>query len=72
MDTAPIEPDILDFFVGPGGWDRGAELAGIDPRRITGVELDPAAVETARATGYNGSTATSWTRHRLTSRTSAD
>jgi len=41
--TATIEPDILDFFAGPGGWDRGAELAGIDPRRIVGYELDPAA-----------------------------
>ena len=53
MDTLKIEPDILDLFAGPGGWDRGAELAGIDPRRITGVELDAAAVATARAAGYN-------------------
>ena len=47
------EPDIIDFFAGPGGWDRGAELAGIDPKRIQGFELCPAAVETARAAGYN-------------------
>ena len=53
MDTATIEPDILDFVAGAGGWDRGAELAGIDPRRITGIELDAAAVETARAAGYS-------------------
>lgn len=50
--SAIVEPDILDLFAGPGGWDHGAELAGIDPRRITGVELDAAAVETARAAGY--------------------
>ena len=47
------EPDILDFFAGPGGWDSGAELAGLVPRRITGVELDASAVETARAAGYD-------------------
>ncbi|MFC9352831.1 hypothetical protein [Arthrobacter sp. NPDC057013] len=50
--TATIEPDILDLFAGPGGWDRGAELAGINPRRIIGVELDATAVQTARAAGY--------------------
>jgi DNA (cytosine-5)-methyltransferase 1 len=50
---AIVEPDILDFFAGPGGWDRGAELANIDPKRIVGFELDAAAVETARAAGYN-------------------
>lgn len=54
MNAASVsQPDILDFFAGPGGWDRGAELAGIDPRRITGIELDAAAVATARAAGYN-------------------
>lgn len=44
---------ILDLFAGPGGWDRGAELAGIDPATILGVELDEHAVKTARAAGYN-------------------
>lgn len=53
MQAPAIEPDILDLFAGPGGWDRGAELAGIDPRRIQGIELDAAAVQTARAAGYN-------------------
>ncbi|OAE01605.1 hypothetical protein A6A22_09375 [Arthrobacter sp. OY3WO11] len=53
MQAPAIEPDILDLFAGPGGWDRGAELAGIDPRRIKGIELDAATVQTARAAGYN-------------------
>lgn len=44
--------DILDLFAGPGGWDRGAELAGIEPTRILGVEKDPVACATARAAGY--------------------
>lgn len=43
---------ILDLFAGPGGWDRGAELAGLDPRIIHGIELDQHAVATARAAGY--------------------
>lgn len=51
--TAIIEPGIPDLVAGPGGWYRGAELSGIDPRRISGFELDAAAVETARAAGYN-------------------
>lgn len=51
--TATIEPDILDFFAGPGGWDRGDEVAGINTQRIKGIELDTAAVATARAAGHN-------------------
>lgn len=47
------QPTILDLFAGPGGWDRGAELAGIDPKLIEGIELCASAVETARAAGYN-------------------
>jgi len=51
--TGRTKPTILDVFAGLGGWDRGAELAGFDPQLIEGIELDPAAVQTARAAGYN-------------------
>lgn len=54
MDTAiSTQATILDLFAGPGGWDRGAELAGFDPALIHGIELDKHAVQTARAAGYN-------------------
>jgi DNA (cytosine-5)-methyltransferase 1 len=41
---------VLDLFAGPGGWDEGARLVGIEG--IVGLELDPDACATAVAAGF--------------------
>lgn len=43
---------ILDAFAGPGGWDVGAEIIGIAPSTILGVEIDAAAAAAATAAGH--------------------
>lgn len=41
---------IVDLFAGPGGWDEGARLAGLDG--VVGLEWDHAACLTALAAGH--------------------
>lgn len=41
---------IVDLFAGPGGWDVGLRMLGIDD--VTGVEWDKAACDTAEAAGF--------------------
>lgn len=41
--------DALDDFAGPGGWDLGAALLGLD---TLGIEWDQAACDTAVAAGF--------------------
>lgn len=41
--------DALDDFAGPGGWDVGAQMIGLD---LYGVDYDKSACETARAAGF--------------------
>jgi DNA (cytosine-5)-methyltransferase 1 len=41
--------DALDDFAGPGGWDVGARMIGLD---LYGIDYDAAACETARAAGF--------------------
>lgn len=41
--------DAIDDFAGPGGWDLGAALIGLD---TLGIEWDAAACATARAAGF--------------------
>lgn len=41
---------ILDLFAGPGGWDTGAVLTGLD--HVAGIELDAAACATRAAAGH--------------------
>lgn len=48
----PPLPRVLDAFAGPGGWDVGAAIIGLDPTEILGVELNPQAAATATAAGY--------------------
>lgn len=43
---------IIDLFAGPGGWEDGAGLAGMDPSEIIGVEMEPDACATREAMGY--------------------
>lgn len=40
--------NVLDLYAGPGGWDLGAWLVGLDP---VGIELDETTVATRRANG---------------------
>lgn len=42
---------IVEGFAGPGGWDVGAELAGID-EEILGIEIVRATCDTALAAGH--------------------
>ena len=42
------DKDILDPTVGAGGLLAGCILAGADPKRIYGIELDPEVLEIAR------------------------
>lgn len=41
---------ILDLFAGPGGWEVGLSMLGIDD--VVGIEWDAAACETRAAAGY--------------------
>jgi DNA (cytosine-5)-methyltransferase 1 len=41
--------DALDDFAGPGGWDVGARMIGVD---LYGIDYDTSACETARAAGF--------------------
>jgi DNA (cytosine-5)-methyltransferase 1 len=41
-----------DLFAAGGGWDRGLELLGLDPRFLLGFEWSPVASTTARLAGY--------------------
>lgn len=41
----------LDGFAGPGGWDEGARILGLDTQ-IIGIEFDKHAVATATAAGH--------------------
>lgn len=47
---ARTDPRAVDLFGGPGGWERGASLAGLD-LPIVGVELDRWACKTRAAAG---------------------
>jgi DNA (cytosine-5)-methyltransferase 1 len=42
---------IVDLFAGPGGWDEGLRLLGVDT--VIGVELDPWACATRHAAGHH-------------------
>lgn len=43
--------EVVDEFAGPGGWDEGVRLADPDVS-LCGIEIDPAACETATAAGH--------------------
>lgn len=43
--------NVLNLFSGAGGWEVGALMVGADP--VTGIEIDPVMVETARAAGHH-------------------
>ncbi len=43
-----IQPDAIDLFAGPGGWDIAAHRLGL---RTVGIEWDQAASDTRRAAG---------------------
>ncbi|RAV04257.1 DNA cytosine methyltransferase [Mycolicibacter senuensis] len=43
---------VLDAFAGPGGWDVGAAIIGMDPAGILGVEIDHLAARAATAAGH--------------------
>lgn len=43
-------PHFVDLFAGPGGWDEGARLIGLEGG--VGLELDPDACATAIAAGF--------------------
>lgn len=42
------DPEVVDLFAGPGGWDLGARGLGLDP---LGIELDTSACDTRDAVG---------------------
>lgn len=42
---------IVDLFAGPGGWDEGLRLLGVQDV-VVGLELDSAACATAEAAGH--------------------
>jgi DNA (cytosine-5)-methyltransferase 1 len=44
--------DTLELFAGPGGWDEGARMAGLD-LQIDGYDFSPAACATATAAGHH-------------------
>jgi len=50
--STPTIIDIRDDFAGPGGWDEGLRLLGVDPARVMGVEWDANACATAVAAGH--------------------
>ncbi len=41
---------VIDLFAGPGGWDEGLRLLGVDD--VIGLEWDDAACDTAEAAGH--------------------
>lgn len=43
-------PNVIDLFAGPGGWDMGARILGIDG--IHGYDIDADACATATAAGF--------------------
>ncbi|BBX30430.1 DNA cytosine methyltransferase [Mycolicibacterium alvei] len=45
-------PAILDAFAGPGGWDVGAAIIGMDPASILGVEINANAAAAATKAGH--------------------
>lgn len=45
-------PTVLDAFAGPGGWDVGAAIIGMDPASMIGVEIDKQAAAAATAAGF--------------------
>ena len=52
FEQHPSSPTILDAFAGPGGWDVGAAIIGVDPAEILGVEINAAAAAAATAAGH--------------------
>lgn len=49
--TESLAPYALDLFAGPGGWDEGLRLLGVEDE-IVGLEHDPDACATAIAAGF--------------------
>lgn len=47
----PSAARTVDLYAGPGGWDEGARLLGLD-LGIEGIEIDKDACATARAAGH--------------------
>lgn len=45
-------PKVLDAFAGPGGWDVGAAIIGMDNNEILGIEIDEHAAAAATAAGF--------------------
>ncbi|WP_454231351.1 hypothetical protein [Mycolicibacterium fortuitum] len=45
-------PTVLDAFAGPGGWDVGAAIIGMDPASILGVEINANAAAAAIKAGH--------------------
>lgn len=53
LSLFPAAPaDTVELFAGPGGWDQGARILGLD-LKIDGIEVNGDAVATARAAGHN-------------------
>lgn len=50
MPSQTLPPYVLDMFAGPGGWDEGLRLIGVED--VLGLELDPDACATAIAAGF--------------------
>lgn len=51
-ETHVSAPTILDAFAGPGGWDVGAAIIGMNPSTFLGVEINQSAAAAAAAAGY--------------------
>lgn len=43
---------VIDLFAGPGGWDEGLRMLGVDADDLLGIEWDDAACATAEAAGH--------------------
>ncbi|MFD4020605.1 DNA cytosine methyltransferase [Streptomyces sindenensis] len=52
LDGRPLRPRVINLFHGPGGWSVGIrDVLGADVDMV-GVDLDPGAVATAEAAGF--------------------
>lgn len=51
LPAAVTRAPYLNLFAGPGGWDEGARILGVDVPML-GVDIDPDACQTGRAAGF--------------------
>lgn len=52
VDFVPPAPTVLDAFAGPGGWDVGAAIIGMDSSTLLGIEIDELAAAAATGAGF--------------------